>query len=109
AITHVVPLEHYGDDYTLVECRLETGRTHQIRIHLAESGHPLCGERVYVPAARRGRRVDGSQAPRVMLHAAELGFVHPVSGAELRFESPLPDDIRRVIARLRRGAADAAR
>jgi 23S rRNA pseudouridine1911/1915/1917 synthase len=109
AITHVAPLEHYGDGYTLVECRLETGRTHQIRIHLAESGHPLCGERVYASPARRGRQVDDSQAPRVMLHAAELGFVHPVSGADLRFESPLPDDIRRVIARLRRGEADAAR
>jgi len=105
AITHVAPLEHFGADYTLVECRLETGRTHQIRIHLAESGHALCGERVYAGAPRRGRPADGSQAPRVMLHAAELGFVHPVTGEELRFESPLPDDMRRVIARLRAGEA----
>ncbi len=101
AITHVAPLEHLGDAYTLVECRLETGRTHQIRIHLSESGHPLCGERVYVQTRRNAPR-DDSRAPRVMLHAAELGFVHPVTGQELVFESPLPRDIRDVLARLRK-------
>jgi len=101
AITHVSPLEHLGDAYTLVECRLETGRTHQIRIHLSERGHPLCGERVYLRTRRNGPR-DESRAPRVMLHAGELGFVHPVTGAELVFESPLPRDIREVLARLRR-------
>ena len=101
AVTHVAPLEHFGDDYTLVECRLETGRTHQIRIHLAESGHVVCGERVYV-AGRRNSAPDDSRAPRVMLHAAELGFTHPVSGAELRFTSPLPADMRKVITALRR-------
>jgi 23S rRNA pseudouridine1911/1915/1917 synthase len=104
AITHVAPVEHLGDAYTLLECRLETGRTHQIRIHLSESGHPLCGERVYVPT-RRNAPQDESHAPRVMLHAAELGFVHPVTGKELRFESPLPRDIRDVLARLRKAQA----
>jgi len=100
AVTHVSPLEQFGGAYTLVECRLETGRTHQIRIHMAESGHPVCGEKVY--RAPRGRTTpDGSGAPRIMLHAAELGFVHPVSGAALRFSSPLPADIRRVLAGLR--------
>ena len=101
AITHVAPLEHLGDDYTLVECRLETGRTHQIRIHMSESGHPVCGERVYA-ATRRDTPPDDSLAPRVMLHAAELGFVHPTTGDELRFTSPLPDDMRKVIAALRK-------
>lgn len=101
AITHVAPLEHFGDDYTLVECRLETGRTHQIRIHMSEGGHPVCGERVYA-ASRRDGRVDESGAARVMLHAAELGFVHPVGGEELRFTSPLPADMRKVIAALRK-------
>ena len=101
AITHVAPVEHFGDAYTLVECRLETGRTHQIRIHMAETGHPVCGERVYSAPRKLGAR-DESRAPRVMLHAAELGFVHPVSGAELRFESPLPADIRKVLAALRK-------
>jgi len=101
AVTHVQPVEHLGDAFTLVECRLETGRTHQIRIHMAEIGHPVCGERVY--SAPRGMKVeDASQAPRVMLHAAELGFVQPETGQDLRFESPLPADIRRVLDRLRR-------
>jgi 23S rRNA pseudouridine1911/1915/1917 synthase len=100
AITHVATLEHFGDDYTLVECRLETGRTHQIRIHMSESGHQVCGERVYASMRRDGKQ-DESAAPRVMLHAAELGFVHPESGAELRFESPLPGDMKRVLKGLR--------
>ncbi|NDC53553.1 MAG: RluA family pseudouridine synthase [Planctomycetia bacterium] len=100
AVTHVEPVEHFGDAYTLVECRLETGRTHQIRIHMAETGHPVCGERVYA-APRKLKVVDDSQAPRVMLHAAELGFVHPETGEELRFESPLPADMKRVLAALR--------
>jgi 23S rRNA pseudouridine1911/1915/1917 synthase len=101
AVTHVAPLEHFGGDYTLVECRLETGRTHQIRIHMAESGHHVCGERVYAGGRRDAGR-DESAAPRVMLHAAELGFVHPVTGAELRFTSTLPADMRKVIAALRK-------
>ncbi len=106
SVTHVRPVEHFGDDYTLVECRLETGRTHQIRIHMAESGHPVCGERVY-SAPRGAGVVDRSQSPRVALHAAELGFVHPVSGAELCFTSPLPPDIARLIKRLRGLSAGA--
>ena len=101
AVTHVAPVEHYRDAYTLVECRLETGRTHQIRIHMAESGHPVCGERVY-SAPRRLVVQDESRAPRVMLHAADLGFVHPVSGAKLEFTSPLPADMRKVLADLRK-------
>lgn len=102
AITHVTPVEHFGDDYTLVECRLETGRTHQIRIHMAESGHVVCGERVY-STPRKIKAKDDSKAPRVMLHAAELGFVHPVTGEDLRFTSPLPADMKKMLASLRRG------
>jgi 23S rRNA pseudouridine1911/1915/1917 synthase len=102
AVTHVRPVEHFGDAFTLVECRLETGRTHQIRIHLSEIGHPVCGERVY-SAPRHMKIEDASQAPRVMLHAAELGFVHPETGEDLRFESPLPADMRRLLDRLRSG------
>ena len=101
AVTHVEPVEHYGDAYTLVACRLETGRTHQIRIHMAETGHPVCGERVY-SAPRHFEIVDESNAPRVMLHAAELGFVHPETGEDLRFESPLPIDMKKVLTSLRR-------
>ncbi|MFM8733787.1 MAG: RluA family pseudouridine synthase [Pirellulales bacterium] len=100
AVTHVKPIEHFGDDYTLVECRLETGRTHQIRIHLSEIGHPLCGEKVY-SSSRGTRVVDRSGAPRVALHATELGFVHPLTGKELTFESPLPPDILKLLGMLR--------
>lgn len=97
AITHVRALEALGSA-TLVECRLETGRTHQIRIHLSEAGNPLLGEKLYI-RGYEGLRLD---APRVMLHAAELGFAHPESGAELRWESGLPEDFLAVLAHLRR-------
>jgi 23S rRNA pseudouridine1911/1915/1917 synthase len=103
AVTHVKPLERIGD-YTLIECRLETGRTHQIRIHLAESGHPLCGEKVYNQPLRQPPQLDASGAPRLVLHAAELGFQHPVTGEMLHFEMPLPDDLNEFLHRLRREA-----
>jgi 23S rRNA pseudouridine1911/1915/1917 synthase len=96
AITHVAPVERVAGA-TLVECRLETGRTHQIRIHLSESGHPLVGERVYV----RGFPGPLIAAPRLMLHAAELAFVHPTTEREMRWALPLPNDMRAVIERLR--------
>jgi 23S rRNA pseudouridine1911/1915/1917 synthase len=104
AITHVRAVEYFTagpEQYTLVECRLETGRTHQIRIHLAEQGHPLCGETVYQPLFAAPRE-DRSGAPRIALHAAELGFVHPVSGEEMRFTMPLPKDLQDFVQRLRR-------
>jgi 23S rRNA pseudouridine1911/1915/1917 synthase len=101
AVTHVRPLETL-DGYTVIECRLETGRTHQIRIHLSEAGHPLCGERVYRSAKFTEAEPDRSGAPRVALHAAELGFEHPVTGEEMFFEMPLPRDIEQLIDKLRR-------
>jgi 23S rRNA pseudouridine1911/1915/1917 synthase len=101
AVTHVRPLEKLGR-YTLVECRLETGRTHQIRIHLAEAGHPLCGEKVYGKPLRGKATEDRSGAPRLALHAAELGFQHPVTGEPMRFEMPLPPDLEAFLDRLRR-------
>jgi 23S rRNA pseudouridine1911/1915/1917 synthase len=103
AITHVAPLEA-KNGYTLVECRLETGRTHQIRIHLAEAGHPVCGEKVYgkPPGGSGTRRIaDKSRAPRIMLHAAELGFVHPITKAPLRFVMPMPADMATIWKQLR--------
>jgi 23S rRNA pseudouridine1911/1915/1917 synthase len=96
AVTHVEPVEPL-EGATLVACRLETGRTHQIRIQLSEAGHPLLGERVYV----RGYAGAFLEAPRVMLHAAELGFEHPAGGRAMRWEQPMPDDMRSVLARLR--------
>lgn len=101
AVTHVRVLEELGD-FTLVECRLETGRTHQVRIHLAEQGTPLCGERVY-DRPPNGRPVpDASGAPRLALHAARLGFAHPATGKRLSWDSPLPDDLAALVARLRK-------
>ena len=102
AVTHVRPLE-YLDGYTLVECRLETGRTHQIRIHLAEAGHPLCGEKVYNQPLFKKRIIDTSGAQRQALHAAELGFKHPITGQEMMFKTPLPADMEKLLEKLRGG------
>jgi 23S rRNA pseudouridine1911/1915/1917 synthase len=104
AITHVTPLETLGD-YTVVQCRLETGRTHQIRIHFAELGHPLCGEKVYRQPLFKKALPDRSGAPRTALHAAELGFTHPITGEEMKFAMPLPADLTKFIERLRKGGA----
>jgi 23S rRNA pseudouridine1911/1915/1917 synthase len=98
AVTHVEPQERLSGA-TLVACRLETGRTHQIRIHLAERGHMLLGERAYV----REHRGPVLPAPRLMLHAHELGFVHPSHDAPLRFLEPMPADMAAVVAALRAG------
>lgn len=101
AVTHVRPVERIGE-YTVIECKLETGRTHQIRIHLADAGHPLCGESIYL------RRPDGttiddvSDAPRHALHSSAIRFVHPLSGAILKFQSPLPRDLAIWLERIRR-------
>ena len=97
AITHVERLEGLRGA-THVSCRLETGRTHQIRIHLSEAGHPLVGERVYVRGWKAAAPIE---APRLMLHAAELGFVHPATEREVRWELPMPDDMREMLGRLR--------
>jgi 23S rRNA pseudouridine1911/1915/1917 synthase len=101
AVTHVKPLE-YLDGYTLVECRLETGRTHQIRIHLAEAGHPVCGDKVYHGPYAKSPILDLSGAPRLALHAAELGFVHPATAEEMTFTMSLPPDLEQFLRRLRR-------
>ena len=96
AITYVKPIEALRGA-TLVECRLETGRQHQIRIHLAELGCPLVGETVYI-RDYDGPRID---APRAMLHARMLGFVHPRSGARLLFDREPPRDFLALLALLR--------
>src|SRR5262249_8933611 len=93
AITHVKPLEILPKS-TLVQCRLETGRTHQIRIHLAERGFPICGEKVYNRELFKEPKKEEMTAARIMLHAAELGFVHPISGAHLQFSMPMPPDMK---------------
>ena len=96
AITHVRPLEALRDA-TLVECRLETGRQHQIRIHLSERGHPIVGEQVYIRDFQRPRIA----AERPMLHARTLGFEHPRSGKPLSFSLEPPQDFMALLASLR--------
>ncbi|MBX9585136.1 MAG: RluA family pseudouridine synthase [Gemmataceae bacterium] len=100
AVTHVKVLEEMGDS-AAVECRLETGRTHQVRIHLGELGTPLCGEPVYDRAINRKPVPDGSGAARPMLHAARLGFVHPETGEPMSWEAKPPADFASVWAKLR--------
>ena len=100
AVTHVKPLERLGA-YTVVECTLETGRTHQIRIHLAERGHLVCGDKVYGKPLRGKPLEDTSGAPRQALHAAELGFQHPLTGEQLFFRMRLPEDLQEFLTRLR--------
>ncbi|MFQ3593697.1 MAG: RluA family pseudouridine synthase [Gemmataceae bacterium] len=103
AVTHVETVEDLGS-YSLVRCRLETGRTHQIRIHLSEQGHPVAGDKVYHLRADGVELPDGSGASRLMLHAAELGFTHPITGETLHWEMGLPSDMQQLLARLRKGA-----
>jgi 23S rRNA pseudouridine1911/1915/1917 synthase len=100
AVTHVEVVERLAG-YSLLACRLETGRTHQIRIHLAELGHAVCGDKVYHIKPDGSVRPDTSGAPRLALHAAELGFAHPVSRDELYWKMPLPADLQAFLDRLR--------
>jgi 23S rRNA pseudouridine1911/1915/1917 synthase len=100
AVTHVEVVERLRG-YTLLACRLETGRTHQIRIHLAELGHPVCGDKVYRGRAGHPPVPDLSEVPRLLLHAAELGFAHPITGTPLHWEMPPPRDMLEVLDRLR--------
>ena len=109
AVTHYRVLERFGagaSAVTLLECRLETGRTHQIRVHMASLGHPLLGDDTY-----RGRRAVLAGDPMladlvselggVALHAAGLAFTHPVTGAPMSFTCPSPDRIERIVSHLR--------
>jgi 23S rRNA pseudouridine1911/1915/1917 synthase len=97
AVTHYRVLECFGN-YTYMEFSLETGRTHQIRVHMASIGHPLLGDEVY-----GGRRVSGKwKLQGQTLHAMSLGFVHPITGDFLEIEAKLPEYFEKVLADLRR-------
>ena len=101
AVTHVELVEDLRG-YSLIACRLETGRTHQIRIHLAERGHPLLGEKVYHRRSDGSLLVEEDTAPRLALHAAELGFTHPVTAQAMHWQMPFPPDLQALLDRLRR-------
>jgi len=110
AVTRARVVETFGQPgaAALVDCWLETGRTHQIRVHLSYAGHGLIGDPVYGGRRKLSQKALNEPAvtaardfARQALHAATLGFIHPVSGAALRFEAPLPDDMDRLAETLR--------
>lgn len=93
AVTHFNVIERY-EDFTLVECILETGRTHQIRVHMKYIGYPIAGDPKY--GQRKTLDTDGQ-----MLHAGTIGFIHPATGEYMEFTSPLPEEFEAVISRLK--------
>lgn len=95
AITHYRVLERFGGKYTMVECQLETGRTHQIRVHMASIHHPLLGDTVYGPSK------DPFHLQGQALHAGVLGFIHPRTGKYVEFHSELPEYFQNLILMLR--------
>lgn len=107
ALTHYATLKAWLPTASLLTCKLATGRTHQIRVHLASIGHPLVGDPVYlrrVPAAARSSesaaRLALIQFPRQALHASRLAFIHPRTRRPLEFETPLPSDMQDLLGRL---------
>jgi 23S rRNA pseudouridine1911/1915/1917 synthase len=110
ALTRYRTERGFGASCALVRCRLATGRTHQIRVHMAHIGHPLVGDPVYlkrVPAGAKGLAPAVRDAllsfPRQALHAATLGFRHPISGETLSFSAPMPPDMAALLALLEKG------
>ena len=101
AVTHYRVLEQF-DGMCHVECHLETGRTHQIRVHMASLGHPLLGDPVYGGASHRFCQSHPTLIHGQCLHAAELSLIHPRSGEEMHFSCPLPEDMERILTILRR-------
>lgn len=96
AVTHYRVLERFGN-YTYIECQLETGRTHQIRVHMASIGHPLLGDAVYGPKKCPVKNLQGQT-----LHAMVLGFIHPRTGAYMEFEAPLPEYFSNLLLQFRK-------
>ncbi len=101
AVTHIKVLERFGK-YTLVKAKLETGRTHQIRVHMAYIHHPLAGDELYGPRKQNGK-IEGIKVSGQLLHAGTLGFVHPSTGEYMEFHSDLPDVFKDVLSKLRAG------
>lgn len=95
AVTHFYVEERF-DKYTFVRCRLETGRTHQIRVHMSKNGHPIVGDAVY------GRRKEEFKLSGQLLHAYKVGYIHPISGEYMEFEREVPEYFKEVLETLRR-------
>ena len=98
AVTHYRVLERFGND-TYIECQLETGRTHQIRVHMASLGHPLLGDEIY------GRAKSPFKLEGQTLHAMVLGFIHPTTGEYMEFEAPLPEYFEKLLEKLRKSGS----
>ncbi|MCB2308066.1 RluA family pseudouridine synthase [Clostridium estertheticum] len=94
AVTHYKVIERF-EGYTLVECNLETGRTHQIRVHMAKIGHPLVGDLIY------GFKKQKFNLKGQVLHAKRLGFIHPITNKYMEFDSPIPTYFEKLITKLR--------
>ncbi len=103
AVTRIVGAEHFGRTLTLVSVAIQTGRTHQIRVHLSAIGHPVVGDSLYGGVHRRvpGDLRAVTHVDRPFLHAARLAFTHPVDGRRMEFRSELPDELEAVIEELR--------
>jgi 23S rRNA pseudouridine1911/1915/1917 synthase len=104
AVTHFRVLERLGEA-TLLAVKLDTGRTHQIRIHLSGRGHPLVGDKLYGGGIAHPAHPLLNRFPRQALHAGKLGFTHPLTGKWLEFDSPLPSDFAALLENLRRERA----
>lgn len=108
AVTHYQTIEKFKNEAALLKCRLETGRTHQIRVHMTSAGHSLIGDKVYgksrkmaVKNAPEKAEIFINMFPRQALHAQSLGFVHPGTGERMFFEAPLPVDLQELLQALR--------
>lgn len=95
AITHYKVLDHLNYKFNYIECRLETGRTHQIRVHMSHIGHPLLGDEVYGPVNSKFKNLQGQT-----LHAATIGFIHPTTQEYMEFSAPLPDYFEKLLKTL---------
>lgn len=96
AVTHYKVIEELGNNFSLIECRLETGRTHQIRVHMASINHPLLGDEVYGPK-NKPFKTNGQ-----VLHAGTLGFQHPITGEYMEFKSELPEYFKNILLKLKK-------
>ena len=103
AVTHYKVLDHLNHRFNYIQCRLETGRTHQIRVHMASIGHPLLGDPVYGPS---GKAFAAMATQGQCLHARILGFVHPRTGEYMEFEAPLPEYFTDLLKRLKPKSTD---
>ena len=94
AVTHITVLERFNK-YTLIRCKLETGRTHQIRVHVKSIGHPILGDKTY------GLKKEEYSLVGQLLHAGEIGFIHPKTGENVSFSAPLPEDFSETLEKIR--------